>query len=329
MRPIRKILVAVKDLNSRSLPEVAKAAQLAQAFGASLEIFHAIATPVYVDLYTGPRADLRRIEREQLAENAAKIEKIAERTRRHGITVRTHVDWDYPSHEAILRRAKRTGAGLIVVHAHEGSRGIKWLMRSTDWELLKLSPLPVLLVRTPRAYLHPTVLAAVDPTHAHDKPARLDTDVLLMATRIATAFKGSAHAVHAFISPSLAATAVFAQGVTAPVDLGSDAAAERRAVASLKRAVSKFSIPAQRRHVVAQHPIDAIPGMARKLKSHIVVMGALSRSGIKRIFIGNTAEQILDAVPCDVLIVRPPKIALKKIPNASAGMALFSQPLPY
>lgn len=329
MRPIRKILVAVKDLDARSLPEVAKAAQVAKAFGASLEIFHAIATPIYVDLYSGSGIDLRKVEKERLAEQTAKIEKIAERTRRHGITVRSYVDWDYPSHEAILRRAKRTGASLIVVHAHEGGRGIKWLMRSTDWELLKLSPLPVLLVRTPRPYLHPTVLAAVDPTHSHDKPARLDGDILAVATHLAGALKGSTHAVHAFISPSLAAMAVFAQGVSAPVDLGSDEVAEKRANASLRRAVAKYGIPAQRRHVVARHPIDCIPETARKIKAHIVVMGALSRSGLKRVFIGNTAEQILDAVPCDVLIVRPPKIALPKIASARAGMALFSQPLPY
>jgi nucleotide-binding universal stress UspA family protein len=35
-------------------------------------------------------------------------------------------------------------------------------------------------------------------------------------------------------------------------------------------------------------------------------MGAMSRSGLKRIFIGNTAEQVLDSLQSDVLIVKPP-----------------------
>jgi CheY-like chemotaxis protein len=43
----------------------------------------------------------------------------------------------------------------------------------------------------------------------------------------------------------------------------------------------------------------------RKTKSAIVVMGALSRSGLKRLFIGNTAESLLDTLPCDFLIVKP------------------------
>lgn len=329
MRPIRKVLVAVKDLDARNHPEVAKAAQLAKAFGATLEIFHALATPIFVDLYSGSRVDLRKVEKERLAQSVRKLERIAERTRKHKVTVKTHAEWDYPTHEAIIRRARRTKADLIVVHTHEGGRGIKWLMRSTDWELLKLSPLPVLMVRTPRPYLHPTVLAAIDPGHQHAKPARLDGEILNLSTGIAKAMKGTAHAMHAYLPPSMAAMAVFAQGVSAPVDLGSDAEAEKRALLSLRRAVAKHSIPPQRRHAVPRHPIDAIPDTARKLKANLLVMGALSRSGLKRVFIGNTAEQILDAAPCDVLIVRPPKIELKEVPSARAGMALFSQPMPY
>jgi universal stress protein E len=34
-------------------------------------------------------------------------------------------------------------------------------------------------------------------------------------------------------------------------------------------------------------------------------MGAVSRSGLKRFFIGNTAERVLDLLTCDILIVKP------------------------
>jgi Universal stress protein family len=38
-----------------------------------------------------------------------------------------------------------------------------------------------------------------------------------------------------------------------------------------------------------------------------VVMGAVSRSGLKGLFIGNTAERILDELSCDILLVKPLK----------------------
>jgi universal stress protein E len=37
-----------------------------------------------------------------------------------------------------------------------------------------------------------------------------------------------------------------------------------------------------------------------------MIMGAISRSGLQRAFIGSTAERVLDRLPCDALIVKPP-----------------------
>ena len=52
-------------------------------------------------------------------------------------------------------------------------------------------------------------------------------------------------------------------------------------------------------------------------------MGAMSRSGIKRLLIGNTAERILDDLSCDILIVKPVNFRVR-IPRASRG-ARFGQ----
>jgi len=37
----------------------------------------------------------------------------------------------------------------------------------------------------------------------------------------------------------------------------------------------------------------------------VMVMGAVSRRGLDRIFLGSTAERVLDRLPCDLLIVKP------------------------
>ena len=49
MRRMRRILVAVKDPAAKPSAAVTKAAQLALAFGAELELFHSISTPYYID----------------------------------------------------------------------------------------------------------------------------------------------------------------------------------------------------------------------------------------------------------------------------------------
>jgi universal stress protein E len=50
---------------------------------------------------------------------------------------------------------------------------------------------------------------------------------------------------------------------------------------------------------------DELSATVKRLHAGMVVMGAVSRSALKRAFIGNTAETVLNAIPCDVLVVKP------------------------
>lgn len=47
-----------------------------------------------------------------------------------------------------------------------------------------------------------------------------------------------------------------------------------------------------------------LPEYARRLDTDVVVMGAVSRSRPEDIFIGHTAELVLDYLDCDVLVVK-------------------------
>jgi hypothetical protein len=50
---------------------------------------------------------------------------------------------------------------------------------------------------------------------------------------------------------------------------------------------------------------DQLSAFTRRSGTAIVIMGAVSRSAIVRLFIGNTAERALDRLSCDVLVVKP------------------------
>ena len=57
----------------------------------------------------------------------------------------------------------------------------------------------------------------------------------------------------------------------------------------------------------------------------MVVMGAVSRSGIKRLLIGNTAERVLNSLHCDVLVVKPAHFE-KRVSSAKRGMRVVAPP---
>ncbi len=199
MYAIHHILVAIKDPAAKSHPAVDKAAVIAAALDAKLQLFHAIDVPVYPDLGAIDGLPVPQIERRQRDTQQLLLERIATPLRRDGLSVTTAVEWDFPRHEAILRSAARFGANLIVAADHATVHHLPWLLHYTDWELLRASPVPVLLVKSPRPYRSPVVLAALDPTHAFDKPAELDTEILRFSATLADALHGVVHAVHGFV----------------------------------------------------------------------------------------------------------------------------------
>ncbi|HKZ74270.1 MAG TPA: universal stress protein [Steroidobacteraceae bacterium] len=325
MSAIRRILVAIKNPASRAPVLATKAAQLAKACGAELELFHALATPVFVDMLTAQRVSTRAYESAQEKRALEGLERIAGRLRGHGVRVTTRTAWDFPASEAIVRRAAAARADLIVAGRHEGRHALAWLLGLTDWDVLRKSPVPVLLVKSAQLYRRPAVLAAIDPTHAYAKPAKLDAEILRVGGALTRSLRGTLHAMHAYLpNPYMLAAKADVAGARIAAELQ---AADRAARTRFEKALAGSDIPASRRHVVDAHPVDAIPGTARRTRSAIVVMGAISRSGIKRLFIGNTAERVLDRLTCDVLVVKPRRFA-SRVQRARRGVHYIASALP-
>jgi universal stress protein E len=107
-----------------------------------------------------------------------------------------------------------------------------------------------------------------------------------------------------------------------------EAGALAHAKPGFARVLKSADIPRSRQHLVARHPIDAIPEVARQTRCAIVVMGAVSRSGLKSIFVGNTAERVLDRLQCDLLVVKPLRFG-SRVPRAVRGVRIAAAaPLP-
>ena len=325
MKSIKRILVAIKDPASRRQGALRKAAQLATGSGARLELFHAITQPLYLDALTVQGQDLRQTQQQWRASVVRQLEKHAEKLRAAGIAVDCACDWDFPAYEAIVRRAARTKADLIIAELHPTRHVLPMLLRFNDWELVRRSPVPVLLVKRPGIWKKPVVLSAIDPQHVFAKPAQLDEAILDAGAAVAGALRGAQHVVHAYAAP---AQATIDLGVIAPLyapSVGRRARAESRK--AFDHELASRGIPRARRHLLPGHPCDVIPALARRKRASVVVMGGISRSGLKRLVIGNIAEQVLDAVPCDVLVLKPAKFK-SRVKDQPRGVQLLATP-PY
>jgi universal stress protein E len=265
--------------------------------------------PVAAEPYLYVKNGFEKFERRTREQAIERLERIAKRLRTATLAVEVDADWDYPVHEAIVRHARRIKADLVVAEAHAGRRLAPWLLHLTDWELLRTCPVPVLIVKSPRMWRRPRVLAAIDPLHAFAKPAGLDAEVLEAGIQVSDALKGRLHAMHCFTRFPHATTQIL--GASASVVAEIAAGREAQAKQAFDRALRTTRIPRSRRHLRLGNATEAIPRTARALRAGIVVMGAVSRSALRRFVIGNTAERILGDLQCDVLVVKPPRFVTR------------------
>lgn len=301
-----KLLVAIRtadgDDADLALP---KARLLASALEADVELFTVISPLIYDSI--GLYGELiEETERAMKARALTVLEGHAAAFRAAGIATTASVELDVRAHDAIARHADAVEADLVIVGCPQ-RHPLAGLLQYADWELVRLCPRPLLLVKSRTPWQKANVLAAVDPGHALDKPAELDRRILQQAARLATALGGELHAVHA-----IGASPLMMQPAVSPyADLVANLriAARKEAEEDFESLLARTGIVAER-HLTNDAAAEAIPRVALACGADIVVMGAISRSLLKRWLLGTTALKVLDHLHADVLIVKPAKPAV-------------------
>jgi universal stress protein E len=298
MGSIQRILVAVEEPTSACLPAVAKAAQIARALGADLELFHAIDSAIYIEMLGCAEVRAHETEMTVREQYLQRLERIASRLRLHAVKVTVAAEWDYPGYAAIARRAEHIGADLIVAGTRGGEHNTL-LTRLADWELVRFSPLPVLLVRSSHLYRRPTVLAALGPSQGHGKPKNLDRGIVRLGVLLSSGLKGELHAAHAYERlTGKSMVLALARGLS----VTQASAAEART--DFDWDLHVIDVARSRRHLLEGRASEALPRLAERLKADIMVVGAVSRTYLQRLFIGDTAERLLHDLSCDLLVVK-------------------------
>jgi universal stress protein E len=174
-------------------------------------------------------------------------------------------------------------------------------LTDTDWQLMRRSECPLLVVKNPSFGGYGTVVAAVDPLHAHDEPEGLDRAVLGAGRAIARACGSTLRAVYAYPG-SEAFRLASAVEVSPGVFYGAEnvEAVHRRAVNEL---AEQFGIGAAEVDLVASSAPEAIFDTVAKRRVELVVVGTPRRRGAFATAVGSTAERVVATVACDVLIV--------------------------
>lgn len=288
---------------------LARSCRIARALGAPLELFAC----EFDQAMEGSHFRVtERLEAARDARVAARLEWLETKAaplRAQGLDVQTAAVYDNPRHEAVARRALASKAALVVMRTHYH----EWLARATlsaaDWQLIRICPPPLLLVKGGEWPDAPKLLAAVDPSHRGDRHARLDHAILDLAERLAAALGAETSVAHCVFSmaslESTAAMAMMPGAFGTSLDgYAGDLAKHLRE--SVLRLLEGRAIPAANMRIAEGRPEKELPRLVDELGMQLLITGGISRSRLEQVFIGGTAERLLDRVNCDLLVVKPP-----------------------
>jgi universal stress protein E len=309
MKSIERILVVAdptKGSDVQAQRAVKRAFALAERTKAELQIFVVCDYNEYVK---GARsldpAGLAEARRNYSTRKHAWLQEVVSALATPSVRVRMEMAWDRPRHEGITRQVLRYKPDLVIKDTHHHPAIARALFTNTDWHLIRECPAPLMLVRTESWPSTGKVLAAVDPLHERDKTAALDRKIVDTAAHVAETIGGELHVLHVFEPMEAMITA---GDEYLPYAIPLDEVGQKRRSQywkALQSLVTDLHLPAKRLHLRSGFVRDQLCDMARELDAGLIVMGAIARSGLKRVFLGSTAEDVLEWLPCDVLIVKP------------------------
>jgi universal stress protein E len=300
---IRRILVAVKPRHT-GLPLAAQHARmLAQQLGAELTLFTAIHDTAIGGRLASRLAGASSARSAVVEAEQSNLERLAESLRDWGVPVQVEVRWQAPAYDAIIEAVKDLEADLLVVGAHEPRPEPHTRLTDTDWQLMRLCPCPLLLVKDANFQAYGSVLAAVDPLHDHAEPLGTDQAVLKAGELFAKVLGGELWAVNAYPDPAQYSW-VSAVEVLPGVFYGSEniEGVHRQAVQEL---VERYGVPPERALLRPGDARRVVETAVVDIDAKLLVLGALKRGELEQALLGSTAEYLIFSVECDVLLIKP------------------------
>jgi nucleotide-binding universal stress UspA family protein len=295
---VNRVLIA-SDARESLLEAMAKVATIEHYTGAAVEA----ALVVYDPIAEEPAGQFSRAETRRIIDRITTTElkeldaqmtpfksRIAE--------LQPRVLFERDVAKAIVNEAKTFEADLIVKPLTRSARITDFLHAPADWRIMRDAPTSVLFTRHKPWPKSVCVLAALDVSDKRHQA--LNERILVQADLLSSILGGDLHVVTAY--PTLGQQMNDYQ-VANDFEAIKDSMRARRQK-SVVALLEQFNIEAAGVHVVEGRPRIVIATLADRLGAGLTVLGTAARKGIKKLLIGNTAEEITRDLDTDLLTVR-------------------------
>lgn len=298
MKTISRIIVVIdanEDYSSApgGLPiELRKALRFVSDKGASELKLLSVGYEKYLSSsFTRLSADYAAMRTEYIDRMSSNMQVMVDSLTSQGYNISCEVGWAHPRYELIVEKAEEFSADLLIQHCRAYGKIEHNHLTNDSWQLVRHCTLPLLLVKDGDWGEEVVMMAAVDPLHSHNKPLQLDNIILRVTATVSEQLGGSFHVVHAYAESARPFT---------PAGKIKEEHSE-----AFNELLSEHNVDEANIHLIDEAPVYALQHISEELNSDVVVMGAVSRSRFSESIIGSTAEEVIDYVKTDILVIKP------------------------
>ena len=299
----RRVVVDIPNPDAGEQPTMAAAMEIARDSEVRLCLFHSV---YHRDLKQQPGHDDAVIDeaRELLLDSRrAKLQDLAKCARTSEIEVSIELAWSKDPFLELVRVATEEAADLVISSTQPHTRWERLRLSNQNWQLIRFCPCSLLLAKPGQRKRYARALAAIDPLHADDKPASLDHRILEAAKSMCAMYGAELEVINV-VMPVLSAAPMVAEPLLVTDTIAQEAVTEAHQKRA-KELAARHALNEADINVMVGEPADQIVEFAAGHACDLLVMGAVARSALGRLLIGNTAERVLDAIASDILIIKP------------------------
>lgn len=297
-----KILV-VADINKDEQPALARAMQLASKSRSPSHVtFFLSIYDFSYDMTSMLSVDERdAMRRGVIGQREKWMQKIAAEYLVEGVNFEVRVVWHNRPYEAIIAEVFSGEHDILIKGTRKHDVLESVIFTPTDWHLLRKCPCPVLLVKNAEWPENSSIIASVHVGSENETHLGLNDSMVDQLKSLTERLGADPYLVNAY--PVTPANITIELPEFDPATYTD--AVRGHHLTAMKALRQKHGYDDEQTIVEQGLPEDVIPEVADRVNAAMVIIGTTGRTGLSAVFIGNTAEHVIDKINCDVLALKP------------------------
>lgn len=291
---MRELLV-IADKDGKQQSAFHHALEIAKNTGAKIELVGFVHAPGVDSSEILTHEEKRKVHHSYIDKKQAKIDKFLSEVDTGDVKVHVDVVWEKSLEGWVIARCDQKSFDMVFKSGH---RSETFLYTPTDWHLMRHCPEPIMIVGDAEWKEGGVILAALDLGSTNQRTLELNEDIMRQAIKLSKATNSEVHACYSIAVPK----------ALADLDVIDPKTYEERMKSSLdpmiRKLVDEAGLDRNKLHLLLGKPAKEICRISQKINADVVILGNKTRTSLRGRLLGNTAENVLHKVACDVMVIK-------------------------